>query len=45
MDPAWQQVHTNYVETLITKRATEEHRTKVAAQLNGLRDELQACVN
>jgi uncharacterized protein involved in exopolysaccharide biosynthesis len=40
VDPAWQQVHTNYVETLITKRATEEHRTKVAAQLNGLRDEL-----
>ena len=40
VDPAWQQVHTNYVETLITKRATEEHRTKVAAQLTGLRDEL-----
>jgi uncharacterized protein involved in exopolysaccharide biosynthesis len=40
VDPAWQQVHTNYVQAEIARRATAEHRAKVSSQMADLRQQL-----
>src|SRR5579863_46965 len=40
VDPAWQQVHTNYVQNQITRRATAEQRAKLSSRLQSLQQDL-----
>lgn len=40
VDPAWQQVHTNYVQTKIARHATELHRASLVSQVNTLKQQL-----
>jgi uncharacterized protein involved in exopolysaccharide biosynthesis len=40
VDPAWQQVHTNYVQNEIARHATEAHRAKLASRLGELKQQL-----
>jgi uncharacterized protein involved in exopolysaccharide biosynthesis len=40
VDPAWQLLHSNYVQTEITRKQSGVHRTIVASELAGLRQEL-----
>jgi hypothetical protein len=40
VDPAWQQLHTNYVQTEISRKQAGVHRGIVASELTGLRQEL-----
>ncbi|HEX4076860.1 MAG TPA: hypothetical protein VHX49_15780 [Candidatus Acidoferrales bacterium] len=40
IDPAWQQVHTNYVQNQIARHATEEHKAAVTGRIAALNREL-----
>ena len=40
IDPVWQQVHTDYVKTGITRLETAAHRASIAAELKGIRQNL-----
>ncbi len=40
VDPAWQQVRTNYVQNQIAREATVEHRVQLAARVNSLKQQL-----
>ncbi len=40
VDPAWQQLHTGYVQTEISRRQTAVHKASVTTELAGLRKEL-----
>jgi uncharacterized protein involved in exopolysaccharide biosynthesis len=40
VDPAWQEIRTNYVQTKISKKATEQHRAGLAGQMEGLKKQL-----
>jgi len=40
VDPAWQQLHTGYVQTEINRHQTAVHRTNVASELAALRQDL-----
>jgi uncharacterized protein involved in exopolysaccharide biosynthesis len=40
VDPAWQQVHTNYVQNEIVRHATAEHRTMLAGRIGDLKQQL-----
>jgi uncharacterized protein involved in exopolysaccharide biosynthesis len=40
VDPAWQELHTNYVQTEIARRQAATHRANVASELDVLRQSL-----
>jgi uncharacterized protein involved in exopolysaccharide biosynthesis len=40
VDPAWQQLRKDYVQTEISRKQTEAHRASTAAELNALEQEL-----
>ena len=40
VDPAWQQVHTNFVQTKISRHATELHRNAIVGQVSNLKKQL-----
>ena len=42
VDPAWQQVHTNHIQTLITRRGTAQHVATLTSQLAALKQSLAA---
>jgi uncharacterized protein involved in exopolysaccharide biosynthesis len=40
VDPAWQQLHTNYVQNEIARHATAEHEARLASRLSDLKEQL-----
>lgn len=40
VDPAWQQVHTNYVQNQIVRHATAEHRAMLTGRIDDLKRQL-----
>ncbi len=40
VDPAWQQIHTSYIQNEIARHATQEHRAKLLSRLGELKQQL-----